>query len=70
LKNQSILNGIVHHEFVPQIWWNKLIPHIITNYEPMGNKMVMDQFIPFYKPNKKVMSEKMRNYLFLKPNTL
>jgi hypothetical protein len=29
----------------------------------MRNEMVMDQLIQFHKPNKKVRSEKMMNYL-------
>jgi hypothetical protein len=29
----------------------------------MKNKMVMDQLISFYKPNKNVRSEKMMDYL-------
>jgi hypothetical protein len=32
LKNESILDEVVHHKFNPQIWWNELIPHINTNY--------------------------------------
>jgi hypothetical protein len=39
----------------------------------MWNEIVMDQLIPFHKPNKKVMSEKMIDYIirsFLEPNTL
>jgi predicted RNA binding protein with dsRBD fold (UPF0201 family) len=29
----------------------------------MRNEMLMDKFIPFHKPNKKVRSEKMMDYL-------
>jgi hypothetical protein len=29
----------------------------------MRNKILIDQLIPLHKPNKKVMSEKMINYL-------
>jgi hypothetical protein len=32
LKNQSILDKLVHYKFISKIWWNKLIPHVITNY--------------------------------------
>jgi hypothetical protein len=32
LKHQSILDEVVHHEFIVYIWWNELIHHIITNY--------------------------------------
>jgi predicted Mrr-cat superfamily restriction endonuclease len=62
LKSQSILDEVVHHEFIPQIWCNELIRNIINNYEPMSNEMVMNQLIPFYKSNKKVKSEKMMDY--------
>jgi hypothetical protein len=30
LKSQSILYMVVHHEFISWIWWDKIIPHIIT----------------------------------------
>jgi hypothetical protein len=42
LKNQSILDDILHHEYIPQIWWNELIhnhPMITTitrHDEPKG----------------------------------
>jgi hypothetical protein len=36
----------------------------------MRNEMVMDLFILFYNLNKKMMSEKMINYLIFNPNTL
>jgi hypothetical protein len=36
----------------------------------MSNRMVMDQLILFHKPNKKVRTEKVINYLILKPNML
>jgi hypothetical protein len=32
LKNQFILDEVVHHESISQIWWNLFIAHIITNY--------------------------------------
>jgi hypothetical protein len=63
LKNKSILYVMMHHESIPQIWWNELISHIITNYKYMRDKMVMDQLIPIHKQSKKVMSEKMMDYL-------
>jgi hypothetical protein len=47
----------MHHEFVPQIWWDNLIPHISINLLTMRNRVTMDQLIPFHKPNKN--SEKM-----------
>jgi hypothetical protein len=31
LKNHSIQNIVVHHRFIPQIWWDDPIPHISTN---------------------------------------
>jgi hypothetical protein len=44
---------VVHHESIPQIWWNNPIPHISTNYLTMRNDVKMNQLIPFHKPNKK-----------------
>jgi hypothetical protein len=46
------------HEF----WWNQPIPHAyeLLAYE---NEMVMDEPIPFNKPNKKVRSEKTMDHL-------
>jgi hypothetical protein len=32
LKNQYILDMVVHRESISQIWWNQLILRIITNY--------------------------------------
>jgi hypothetical protein len=32
LKNQSILDEILQYETILQIWWDKFIPYIITNY--------------------------------------
>jgi hypothetical protein len=29
LKNQYILDETVHHKSIPQIWYNKLISHIL-----------------------------------------
>jgi hypothetical protein len=52
LRNQTIQIKVVRHEFNPQIWWDDLIPHISTNKLIMRNKVVMDQLIPFHKPNK------------------
>jgi hypothetical protein len=31
LRNHYIQIEMVHHEFIPQIWWDDLIPHINTN---------------------------------------
>jgi hypothetical protein len=31
LRNQTIQIEVVHHEFIPQIWWNDFIPYISTN---------------------------------------
>jgi hypothetical protein len=31
LINHSIQNVVVHHGFIPQIWWDDLIPHVSTN---------------------------------------
>jgi hypothetical protein len=28
-KNQSILDKVMHHESILQIWWNELILHIL-----------------------------------------
>jgi hypothetical protein len=61
LKN-FILDEVVYHVFISQIWWNELIQYIVTNYYLMQNKMVMDQIILFYKLNKNVRSEKMMDY--------
>jgi hypothetical protein len=36
----------------------------------MRNKMVIDQLILFHKPNKKLRSEKIMNYLIPQPNTI
>jgi hypothetical protein len=33
LRNYYIQIKVVHHEFIPQIWWNNLIPYFSTNYE-------------------------------------
>jgi hypothetical protein len=52
LRNQTIQIKVVHHEFNPQIWWDDHIPHISTNKLTMRNKVMMDQLIPFHKPNK------------------
>jgi hypothetical protein len=30
LRNHSIQNEVVHHESIPQIWWDDSIPHIST----------------------------------------
>ena len=32
LRTQSILDEVVHHESITQIWWNDSIPHTSTNY--------------------------------------
>lgn len=32
-KNQYILDKVMYHEFIPQIWWNELISHIIIKYK-------------------------------------
>jgi hypothetical protein len=31
LRNHRIQIEVVHHGFIPQIWWDDLIPHISTN---------------------------------------
>jgi hypothetical protein len=31
LRNHCIQIEVVHHEFIPQIWWNDSISHISTN---------------------------------------
>jgi hypothetical protein len=31
LRNQSIQIKLVHHGFIPHIWWDDTIPHISTN---------------------------------------
>jgi hypothetical protein len=31
LRNRTIQIKVVHHEFIPQIWWDDSIPHISTN---------------------------------------
>jgi len=61
LRNQTILDEVVHHEFIPQIWWNDSIPHTSTYLLAylVRNEVMMHQSIPFHKPNKKVKSEKM-----------
>jgi hypothetical protein len=28
LRNHSIKDEVVHHEFIPQIWWDDLISHV------------------------------------------
>jgi hypothetical protein len=53
----------MHHELIPQIWWNRLIPHIITNYYTMRNEMAMDELIPIHKLDKKMKTAKMMDYL-------
>jgi hypothetical protein len=63
LNNQSILDEVMHHVFIPQIWWNRLIPHIITNYYTMRNEMAMDELIPIHKLDKKMKTAKMMDYL-------
>jgi hypothetical protein len=42
LKNHSIQNEVMHHESIPQIWWDDSIPHISTKQLTMRNKVVMD----------------------------
>jgi hypothetical protein len=42
LMNHSIQNKVVYHEFIPQIWWDAFIPHIITKQLSMRNEVVMD----------------------------
>jgi hypothetical protein len=32
-KNQYILDKVMYHEFIPQIWWNELISHIIIKHK-------------------------------------
>ena len=44
---------MVHHEFIPQIWWNDSIPRTSINYWLVKNEVMMDQPIPFHSPNKK-----------------
>jgi hypothetical protein len=31
LSNHFIKNGVVHYEFISQIWWVDLITHVSTN---------------------------------------
>jgi hypothetical protein len=31
LRNHYIHIEVMHHEFIPQIWWDDLIHHISTN---------------------------------------
>jgi hypothetical protein len=54
---------MVYHEFIPQFWWNECNPHIITNYKPMRNEIVIKQIISLHKPNKKLRSEKIMMHL-------
>jgi hypothetical protein len=42
LMNHSIQNKVVHHESIPQIWWDDSIPHISTKQLIMRNDVVMD----------------------------
>jgi hypothetical protein len=42
LMNHSIQIKVVYHEFIPQIWWDAFIPHIITKQLSMRNEVVMD----------------------------
>jgi hypothetical protein len=53
----------MHHAFIPQIYWNDFILHISVNYKPMKNEMVMHQLTPFRKPNKKLKSGVIMDYL-------
>jgi hypothetical protein len=32
LRNHSILDEVVHHELIPQIWWNGSMPRTSINY--------------------------------------
>jgi len=68
LRNHPILDEVVHHESIPQIWWSDFISHLlmltlIISLWFWGTKWwwIIDQPIPFHKPNKKV-SEKMMDY--------
>ena len=58
LRNQTILDEVVNHEFIPQIWWNDSIPVLIISLacEKWGDGAPTHS-IP--QPNKKVKSEKM-----------
>jgi hypothetical protein len=38
----------MHHESIPQIWWNKLIPQIITNDLFIYNSKLKDKFPTTY----------------------
>jgi hypothetical protein len=42
LMNHFIQNEVVHHESIPQIWWDDSIPHISTKQLTMRNEVVMD----------------------------
>jgi hypothetical protein len=42
LMNHSIQNKMVHHESIPQIWWDDSNPHISTKQLTMRNEVVMD----------------------------
>jgi hypothetical protein len=42
LMNHSIQNEVVHHGYIPQIWWDDSIPHISTKQLTMRNEVVMD----------------------------
>jgi hypothetical protein len=30
-ESLSKMHEVVHHEYIPQIWWNDLIPHVNIN---------------------------------------
>ena len=32
VRNHLILDEVVHHELIRQIWWNDSISHTSTNY--------------------------------------
>ena len=53
LRNHFILDEVVQHKSISQIWWNDHISRTSTNYLFVGNEVMKDQPILFHKPNKK-----------------
>ena len=47
VRNHLILDEVVHHELIRQIWWNDSISHTSTNYLFVRNRVVMNQLISF-----------------------